>query len=161
MEWLHFGWFLLVLWIVRRANFPQAFAWHKLEVPSQIDTNNPAHACAGSLTWVRNKPSHIAASYHLWHSQGRRVCISRCNRNSLNKFGFNAFLKEFPSVTMVLPLLLSHCPPPKLTSQVSSMATYVFSTSVTLILISSDVILDLANVLIRVSSSKMLPYIDK
>jgi hypothetical protein len=29
-----------------------------------------------------------------------------------DKFGFNTFFKEFPSVTMVLPLLLSHCPPP-------------------------------------------------
>jgi hypothetical protein len=31
---------------------------------------------------------------------------------SWNKLGLNAFLKEFPSVAMVLPLLLSHYPPP-------------------------------------------------
>jgi hypothetical protein len=29
-----------------------------------------------------------------------------------DKFGLNAFLEEFPSVAMVLPFLLSHCPPP-------------------------------------------------
>jgi hypothetical protein len=29
-----------------------------------------------------------------------------------NKFGLDVFLEEFPSVTMVLPFLLSHCPPP-------------------------------------------------
>jgi hypothetical protein len=29
-----------------------------------------------------------------------------------NKFGLEALLKEFPSVAMVLPFLLSHCSPP-------------------------------------------------
>jgi len=29
-----------------------------------------------------------------------------------NEFELDAFLKEFPSVTMVLPLFLSQCPPP-------------------------------------------------
>jgi hypothetical protein len=29
-----------------------------------------------------------------------------------DKFSFNAVLEEFPNVTMVLPLLLSHYPPP-------------------------------------------------
>jgi hypothetical protein len=29
-----------------------------------------------------------------------------------NKLGFDPFLKKLSSVTMVLPLLLSHCPPP-------------------------------------------------
>jgi hypothetical protein len=29
-----------------------------------------------------------------------------------NKFGSNAILEELPNVTMALPLLLSHCPPP-------------------------------------------------
>jgi len=29
-----------------------------------------------------------------------------------NKFSFNPFLKEFPSVTMVIPFLLFHCFPP-------------------------------------------------
>jgi hypothetical protein len=29
-----------------------------------------------------------------------------------NKLRLNAFFKELPSIAMVLPLLLSHCPPP-------------------------------------------------
>ncbi len=29
-----------------------------------------------------------------------------------DKFGLNAILEELPSVAMVLPFLLSHCPPP-------------------------------------------------
>jgi len=29
-----------------------------------------------------------------------------------NKFGLDVFLEELPSVTIVLPFLLSHCPPP-------------------------------------------------
>ncbi len=70
---------------MRRANFPQAFAWPKLEAPSQIGTHDPAHAYAGSQAWVRNKPSHIASNSHLWHSQGHKGCTSRCNRSSLGQ----------------------------------------------------------------------------
>jgi len=71
--------------IMRRTNALQAFAWPKLEAPSQIGTHDPTRACAGSQAWVRNRPSHIASSYHLWHSQGHGACTSRCSWNSLEQ----------------------------------------------------------------------------
>jgi hypothetical protein len=55
----------------------------QVEAPSQNGTHDLTHACARSQTWVRNTPSHIGASCHLLHSQGHKVCILRCNQNSL------------------------------------------------------------------------------
>jgi hypothetical protein len=81
---------------VRRANFLQACVWPKLETPSQIGTRNPANACVESQACVWNKPSHIVASCHLWHSQGREVCTLKCSRNSLEQTRIRLVLQRIP-----------------------------------------------------------------
>ncbi len=83
-----FSWWLRIM---RRANFPQVYTWPKLETPSQISTCDPTHACVGSQAWLRNKPSHIVASCHLWHSQGCGVCTLRCNRSPLERIRTQRF----------------------------------------------------------------------
>jgi hypothetical protein len=48
----------------------------------------------------------------LWHHKVTEFAPQDVVRVPWDKFGFNAVLEELPNVAMVLPLLLSHCPPP-------------------------------------------------
>jgi hypothetical protein len=95
-----------------RANFPQACAWPKSKAPSQNDTHGLTHAYSESQTWVRNTPSHIAASYHLSHHEVTEFASWDVVIILWNEFQLNAFLKKFPCVAMGLPFFVPHCLPP-------------------------------------------------
>jgi len=81
---------------MRRANFPRACAWPKLEAPSQNGTPGLIHAYAGFQAWVWNMPSHIGTSCHLLHSQGHGVCILKCSQNFLELISTQWVLWRIP-----------------------------------------------------------------
>jgi hypothetical protein len=99
--------------IVRRANSPQVYIWPKLEPHHKL-----VHVI--QLMHMPNLKHEFGVCPHILLQvivYGIHKVVEFAPRNVVgipwDEFRLDASLKEFPSVAMVLPLLLYHSPPPR------------------------------------------------
>jgi hypothetical protein len=97
---------------MKHANFPEISIWPKLEVSSQIDTPNQAHACEWSMTWVWCTISHIIVDYHSIISKVSKLAPQNIFGFLWDKLQLNTIIKIFLRITIVYNIFLFRLFPP-------------------------------------------------
>jgi hypothetical protein len=97
---------------MKDANFPKISIWPKLEVSSQIDTFNQAHACEWSMTWVLCTISHTIVDYHAIISKVSKLAPQNIIGFLWDKLQLNMIIEIFSRITIVSSIFLFHLFPP-------------------------------------------------